>query len=55
MEKKSNNHNNNNNDNDNNNNNKPKRNSCVDQKSAEMKLAPFSLGKLHFLQAHSTG
>ena len=44
-----------NNNNNNNNNNKPKRNSCVDQKSAEMKLAPFSLGKLHFLQAHSTG
>ena len=29
--------------------NKPKRNSCVDQKSAEIKLALFSVGKLHFL------
>ena len=36
-------------------NNKPTRNSRVDQKSAEIKLAPFSVGKLHFLQAHSTG
>ena len=34
---------------------KPKRNSRVDQKSAEIKLAPFSVGKLHFLQAQSTG
>ena len=50
-----NNNNNNNNNSNNNNNNKPKRNSCVDQKSAEIKLAPFSVGKLHFLQAHSTG
>ena len=41
--------------NNNDNNNKPKRNSCVDQKSAEIKLAPFSVGKLHFLKAHSTG
>ena len=36
-------------------NNKPTRNSRVDQKSAEIKLAPFSVGKLHFLQAHSNG
>ena len=36
--------------------NKAKRNSHVDQKSAEIKLAPFSVvGKLPFLKAHSTG
>ena len=34
---------------------KPKRYSHVGQKFAEIKLAPFSVGKLHFLQAHSTG
>ena len=33
---------------------KPKRNSCVDQKSAEIKLTPFSVGKLPFLHAYST-
>ena len=34
--------------------NKPKRNSCIDQKSAEIKLTPFSVGKLPFLHAYST-
>ena len=34
--------------------NKPKRRSRVDQKSAEIKLAPFSVGKLPFLHAYST-
>ena len=34
--------------------NKPKRNSCADQKSAEIKLTPFSVGKLLSLHAFST-
>ena len=34
--------------------NKPKRRSRVDQKSAEIKLAPFSVGKLPFLHAYFT-
>ena len=33
--------------------NKPKRNSCVDQKSAEINFTPFSVGKLRFLHAYS--
>ena len=33
--------------------NKPKRNSRVGQKYAEIKLVPFSVGKLPFLHAHS--
>ena len=34
--------------------NKPKRNSCADQKSAEIKLTPFSVGKLLSLHAFSS-